>query len=264
MRIQIASDLHLEHIEWRFPDYRGVEPTAADILILAGDIASGTRALDLFGNWPYPVIYIPGNHESYGASIEHTEAEFLRRAATFPNIHVLTQGRCEIAGIRFLGCTLWTDYDLFGTENHSLAMAICERQIIDHLYIKTINNTPFKPADALQIHQAQKQWLRDQLADPFAGKTVVITHHAPSRLSLHPIYTNDLSSAGFVSDLSDLMGSATLHIHGHTHNSFDYVINGTRVIANPMGYNRGIKSVLDSAELQHENPYFNSRLVIDI
>ena len=69
MKIQIASDLHLEHLEWRFQNYRGVEPTDADVLVLAGDIANGARALELFQDWPCPVIYVPGNHEYYGSSL---------------------------------------------------------------------------------------------------------------------------------------------------------------------------------------------------
>ena len=145
---------------------------------------------------------------------------------------MLTQGRCEIAGIRFLGCTLWTDYDLFGTETTAWRWQYVNAKSLTTFTSKPSTTPHFKPADALQIHQAQKQWLRDQLADPLLARLFVITHHAPSRLSLHPIYAM-IFQALVLSQISvDLMGSATLHIHGHTHNSFDYVINGTRVIAN--------------------------------
>lgn len=264
MRIQIASDLHLEHLEWRFPDYRGVEPCGADVLILAGDIAKASRALDLFGNWPCPVIHVPGNHEYYDGSLADVEAEFRRRAAEFPNVTVLAPGSCALFGVRFIGCTLWTDYELYGKENRDRAMTACGMSIVDHVAIRGKNGSPFTPAAALDLHREQRAWLQARLAEPFDGKTVVITHHAPSPLSLHPQYARDITSAGFISDLDELMGQADLHIHGHTHASFDYTVRGTRVVANPMGYCRGIKYVASPTELQRENPLFDSRLVVEL
>ncbi len=263
MRIQIASDLHLEHLEWRFPDYRGVEPCDADVLILAGDISKAGRALDLFGSWPCPVVYVPGNHEYYDGSLADVQAEFRRRAADFPNVQVLAPGCCELFGVRFIGCTLWTDYELFGKELQERAMTACGMSIADHVAIRGANDTPFTPSAALALHREERAWLQAWLAEPFDGKTVVITHHAPSPQSLHPQYARDITSAGFISDLGELMGKADLHIHGHTHASFDYRVNGTCVVANPMGYCRGIKYVATPADLQRENPFFNSRLVIE-
>ena len=264
MRLQIASDLHLEHITWRFPDHRGVEPAEADILILAGDIAQGSQALDLFAEWPCPVVYVPGNHEYYRASLAGVDAEFRQRAAAFPNVTVLAPGTCVIGGVRFIGCTLWTDYELFGTGNREKAMAACAANLPDHTLIKVAEDVPFTPAVARELHQGQRQWLQARLAEPHAGKTVVVTHHAPSPHSLHPRFAEDLVSAAFISDLGDLLGTANLHVHGHTHNSFDYRVGGTRVVANPMGYSKGIKTVATPAELQRENPAFSPRLVIDL
>src|SRR5476649_1602654 len=135
MRIQMASDLHLEYLERRFPDYRAVEHSDADVLILAGDISARTRALDLFSDWPCPVIYVPGNHEFYDSSIDDVVTEFELRAAAYPNIHVLAPGGVEIAGVRFVGCTLWTDFDVFGIDQRSSAMQECEDKIPDHQVI---------------------------------------------------------------------------------------------------------------------------------
>lgn len=264
MRIQIASDLHLEHIEWRFPDFRGVEPAAADVLVLAGDIASGSRAFDLFAQWPCPVVYVPGNHEYYGAAITDVQAESERRSGGFPGLHVLAPGTCEVAGVRFIGCTLWTDYDLFGESNRDLAMTACAAMLPDHRIISLDGGTPFPPSAARQLHQAERRWLQAELASPFAGPTVVVTHHAPARGSLHPAYASNPVSAGFVSDLGDLLGKACLHVHGHTHNSFDYAVGTTRVVSNPMGYNKGIKTAPSAAELQRENTAFDPRLVVEI
>ena len=48
---------------------------------------------------------------------------------------------------------------------------------------------------------------------------------------------------------------ACLWVHGHTHDSFDYTINGTRVVCNPRGY------VIDGV---NENARFDPDLVIAI
>jgi predicted phosphodiesterase len=264
MRIQIASDLHLEHLEWRFPNFRGVEPTDADILVLAGDIANGARALELFSNWPCPVIYVPGNHEYYGSSLAKVQADFAEQAECFPNITILAPGVSDVGGVRFIGCTLWTDYCLFGEQYLELAMVACATSLPDHKVISVDGNTLFSPAIAREIHLQQKEWLRAKLDEPFDGKTVVVTHNAPAPASLHPMFERDLVSTAFISDLSDMLGSAALHIHGHTHHSFDYDVRGTRVIANPMGYCKGAKIVSSPDELQRENPSFNSQLVVEL
>ena len=264
MRIQIASDLHLEYLEWRFPDYRGVELANADVLVLAGDIANGSRALDLFADWPVPVIYVPGNHEYYGYSFAALQAELANKAKTFENVIVLSPGVTKLGGIRFIGCTLWTDYDIFGEQCRELAMTACSASLPDHTVIKIDGNSQFSPAIAREFHLAQREWLRARLGEPFAGKTVVVTHHAPARGSLHPMFENNLISAAFVSDLSCMLGVATLHIHGHTHHSFDYDVNGTRVIANPMGYSKGVKVVVSPEKLQRENLDFNAQFVVEL
>lgn len=264
MRLQIASDLHLEYLEWKFPAFRGVEPAAADVLVLAGDVAKGSRVLDLFGGWPYPVVYVPGNHEFYGGEIPDVLADLRQRAAGFPNVKVLAPGIWEHGGVRFIGCTLWTDYAIFGAERVAEAMAICGVQIEDHRAIRNTGDRPFLPADALALHRAQRQWLRERLAEPFAGKTVVVTHHAPHRKSIAAQYADDLSSAAFVSDLTDCLGIADLHIHGHTHESFDYKVSGTRIVANPMGYCRGIKAASSPTDLHRENPAFDSCFLLEV
>jgi 3',5'-cyclic AMP phosphodiesterase CpdA len=264
MRLQIASDLHLEHLEWKFADFRGVEPGDAEVLVLAGDVAKGSRALDLFGDWPCPVVYVPGNHEFYGGEVAAVLAELQQRADDFPNVKVLAPGTWEHGGVRFIGCTLWTDYAVFGAERVVDAMAICAERIVDHGLIRNVGGRPFLPADALALHSTQRLWLRDRLAEPFVGKTVVITHHGPHRNSIAPLYANDLTSAAFVSDLADYLGIADLHVHGHVHESFDYTVCGTRVVANPMGYCRGIKAASTPADLRRENIAFDCRLLVEV
>lgn len=264
MRLQIASDLHLESLEWKFPAFRGVAAVAADVLVLAGDIAKGSRALELFGDWHCPVVYVPGNHEFYGGDVSAVLAELAQRAAAFPNVKILAPGIWTHGDVRFIGCTLWTDYAVFGAERVDAAMATCAEKIADHHCIRGAGDRPFLPADALALHRAQRQWLCQRLQEPFAGKTVVVTHHGPHRNSIAPAYAADLTSAAYASDLEDCLGIAELHIHGHIHESFDYPIGRTRVVANPQGYCRGIKAASMPADLRRENAAFNDRLLVEI
>jgi hypothetical protein len=81
-----------------------------------------------------------------------------------------------------------------------------------------------------------QDWLRQALAQPFAGDTVVVTHFAPSLRSGDPRYGLAPGTAGFCNALDDLLPQARLWLHGHLHCPSDYRHQGCRVVANPMGY----------------------------
>jgi predicted phosphodiesterase len=269
MRIQIASDLHLEHIGQRFPGYRVIEPADADLLILAGDIHNSTYGLEAFKDWPVPVIYIHGNHEAYGLGDYAELTPALRRNAEQSNVHYLERDEFIFMGVRFLGCCLWTDYCLHGKDNRPAAMKQAERFLRDHGAIHAGNGKHFAAPDALGIHTQSRAWLERQLDAPSvidgsAAPTVVITHHAPHPKSVHPRFAGNPLNAAFVSDLTPLLGQAALWIHGHTHDSFDYEVNGTRIIANPRGYARNRKDAARPDHIVWENPGFDPCLVIEV
>ena len=230
MKLHFLNDLHIE-----FEDF--VPPaTDADAVILAGDIGVGTEGLrwaqDRFPD--RPVIYVPGNHEFYHHDIELI-AELKTQAPD--NIHVLNDDSVIINGVRFLGSVLWTDFGLFGEADKFFAMQAARQRMTDFSIIQN-QGRPFTPEDAIRLHTASRDWLAAMLAEPFDGKTVVVTHHAPSSQSVHPRYVRDLLTPAFASNLEDLMDGdrAVLWIHGHMHESFDYAVHGTRVVCNPRGY----------------------------
>ncbi|ALL68371.1 Putative phosphoesterase, related to the Icc protein [Paraburkholderia caribensis MBA4] len=264
MKIQFASDLHLEYLEKRFPGYLAVEPCDADVLVLAGDISEGTRVLDLFACWPYPVIFVPGNHEFYQSRLDDVLGEFDLRKIAYPNIKVLSPGETVIQNVRFIGCTLWTDFEVFGASRRTDAMTECAEKIIDHKVIVGKTGEGFSPVEAQHMHWEHRSWLRRALSSPFSGKTVVVTHHGPHPNSMDPRFSTELTSAGFVSDLADELSMADVFIHGHIHCSSDYMIGSTRVLANPMGYCRGIKKATSPQELARENEQFDPCRVIEI
>lgn len=200
MKIQLASDLHLEFTEKKFPGERIIEPAPdADLLVLAGDIHNGAKAVAVFADWPVPVIYLAGNHEFYGNSWEQTRTD-LRKACAGTNITFLDNDVVEFGGVRFLGCTMWTDFRQRGFTQ-SQSMNAVEEALNDYYVIHTQEGT-LRARDTLADHEQSRRWLERELAKPFAGKTVVVTHHGPHPLSIHPRYLGDRVNAGFVCDLT--------------------------------------------------------------
>ncbi|MCP4288294.1 MAG: hypothetical protein GY792_28325 [Gammaproteobacteria bacterium] len=230
MKLHILNDLHIEFEEFEPPE------TAAEVVILAGDVGVGMEGL----HWAEthfpggPVIYVPGNHEFYYHDI--TLIDELKAQAP-ENIHVLNDDQVIIDGIRFLGSILWTDFALFGEAEKFFAMQQARQQMTDFSIIQN-NGRCFTPEDAIRLNKASRDWLAARLTEPFDGKTVVVTHHAPSSRSVHPRYINDLLTPAFASNFEGLMdgNQAALWVHGHMHESYDYEIYGTRVVCNPRGY----------------------------
>jgi Icc-related predicted phosphoesterase len=261
MKIQIASDLHLDILQQQFPGYRVIEPTDADVLVIAGDIHHGAGALETFADWPVPVVYVNGNHEAYHEHYSGLIAK-LRQSTANSHIRYLENEEWHVGDVRFLGCCLWTDYQ-FSELTQEDAMAESEKILYDHKRIMTDDGL-FSAAHALRMHQSSRDWLAQKLDEAFDGKTIVVTHHGPHPSSVHPRFAGSPLNAAFVSDLSALMGKAALWIHGHVHDSFDYVLNGTRVVANPRGYALNRRAAKSVDEVDWENKAFDARLVVEV
>jgi hypothetical protein len=91
-----------------------------------------------------------------------------------------------------------------------------------------------------------------------------VTHHGPHRNSVHPRYAGDLLNAAFVSNLTPLVEQADLWIHGHVHDSFDYIVGRCRVVANPRGYARNRLYAESPEQVEWENPGFDPTLVLEV
>ncbi|MBY4829566.1 metallophosphoesterase [Burkholderia dolosa] len=254
MKVRVLSDLHLESNQ---PD--AIAHADADLVVLAGDIhnhAEGLRwAAETFDP-AVPVIYVPGNHEYYDGEFGALETAMRDAARAIDHVHYLNNDVYVDPQRRFrvLGTTLWADFTLFGADDASVARAIdaAQRAMLDFKGLIQVTwphdavlhratgkaERDFTPADAISLHRQSRAWLEAQLAAPFAGRTIVVTHHAPHVRSLAPRYAQDAASAGFVTALPTLVRPPVdLWIHGHTHTSFDYVADGgTRVVCNPRGY----------------------------
>jgi predicted phosphodiesterase len=259
MRLLVLSDLH--HELWRTNAPR-IDPSLSrpDVVVLAGDINTGAKAVDwatrtFFG---IPVLYVHGNHEAYGKNLEDMQHEIEAASTLTENIHFLNCSEYRIGDVRFLGATLWTDFRLFGDDNRQAAMRASEAVMADYQRIRLASkgHRKLRAADTAQFHAIQRSWLAQKLAEPFNGKTVAITHMAPSMRSVTEQYASDPASAAFTSNLDDLASQADIWIHGHMHDSFDYQIGKCRVVCNPCGYMTRGGGV--------ENERFDPNFVIEI
>ncbi|MFN9726618.1 metallophosphoesterase [Acidovorax sp.] len=267
MNIQLLSDLHLEV----HPHFVAEPAPGADVLVLAGDIGSyQTGSLlqyDDFGlarfsplphyaGWPTPVVLVPGNHEYDAQDFDAAHAR-LRKTCDRLGIVWLERETIAIDGVRFIGSTLWSDFDALA--DHEATTDITRRLKLREkafraadFYLRKTGTTrqgqPFLAAAVREQALVCQTWLSHALAQPFApGPTVVVTHFAPSLRSADPRYGLIPGTAGFCNALDAWMPHADLWLHGHLHARSDYTVRGQhgdgsawecRVVANPLGYAR--------------------------
>lgn len=269
MKLQLLSDLHLE----AHPHFQPQAAAQADVLVLAGDIGSYQPGsllqgeyfglerfspLPQFASWPCPVLFVPGNHEYDMQDWDDAHAR-LRRICDLLGIQWLERETAVLQGVRFVGTTLWTDYDAIALQDERVQAGDVGRLLklreksfrAANFYLKktggTRNGLPFLAEPMREQGLCCQSWLREALAQPFDGKTIVVTHFAPSLRSKDPRYGLVPGTAGFCNALDDFLPQADLWLHGHLHAPSDYTVQGScadgqawqcRVVANPLGYAR--------------------------
>lgn len=266
MNIQLLSDLHLE----AHPHFVPKPAPGADVLVLAGDVGSyqaGSQLEDAdFGlarfsplpqgaGWPTPVIFVPGNHEYDAQDFDAAHAR-LRQTCDRLGILWLERECVQLEGVRFVGTTLWSDFDALadheGCTDLGRRLKLREKAFrAANFYLRKTGGTRhgdlFLAEPMREQALACRQWLAGALATPFAGPTVAVTHFAPSLRSADPRYGLVPGTAGFCNALDELLPYAQLWLHGHLHAPSDYTARGLnadgtawqcRVVANPLGYAR--------------------------
>lgn len=240
MKITLCSDLHLEHGDIVLSN------TGSDVLILGGDICE-YRNIHKFheffsrcvGEFPH-VIFIAGNHELYYGDFHATINQLYDYAAKFPNLYFLENDTKIIEGVVFVGSTLWTDC--------SGGDPLCSRTLVrlmnDFHIISVGRGTDhphaLRPEETIEKHKESLKYIGQTLQQNTDARCVVVTHHAPTPLSIHPRYKRQKHmNGGFVSDLSEFIldyPQIKLWTHGHTHDTHEYMIGTTKVLCNPRGY----------------------------
>jgi Icc-related predicted phosphoesterase len=268
VKLLAFSDLHLEHKpDWALPE--SFPPF--DVCIAAGDISgSPAESIRLLAAHPglagKPIVFVAGNHEFYHSVLED-EVEKGKAAAAETGVNYLDGTSVVIDGTRFVGATLWSDYSVLG--NRALGMSVAASGMNDHRLIKRRAYTPghpgkwrFLPQDAAWHHAKQRAAIERILAEPFDGATVVVSHHAPSRQSIHPRNLGNALNVAYASDLESVLKQwkPTLFLHGHIHDSVNFTVGSTTVRSNPKGYGPHLSKGMPFIE----NPAFNPRLIIEV
>ncbi len=257
MKIQLFSDLHLEFGAYLLPKIE------ADVVILAGDINLGVKgaqwALDTFSS--QQIIYVLGNHEYYLHSYPGLLSE-LYNYCQDTNIHLLENSSFQLENVVFYGATLWTDFNLFGSD-YNVAKT-CQQRMNDYNYIYHSNHqSALTVKDTAIIHQQSVNWLDKKLSEDKLLSAnnvtnplirIVVSHHAPSFQSIPLNQNQDYISAAYASNLEWLIKKTQPNywFHGHIHRSQDYMVDSCRVMSNPRGYPIAI------------NPGFNEQWIIDV
>jgi hypothetical protein len=260
MKIQLLSDLHLEQA----PDYQPRIAPGVDVLVLAGDIGSyqersrlrdddfGLRRFSPAANgpgWPR-TLYVPGNHEFDALEFDATTTR-LRALCAELGIEWLEREVIHIGAVRFVGTTLWSDFDALASRATTLPDLLRQRdkafRAANYYLRKNTTLLQGQPMLAQEMRELALQcqaWLVDALNTPHNGPTVAVTHFAPSLRSADPRYGETPGTAGFCNSLDSLLAKADVWVHGHLHCAIDYTVttevdgqpHRCRVVANPLGY----------------------------
>jgi Icc-related predicted phosphoesterase len=254
MKAWIVSDLHVNNSELtRSP----LEIPAADICICAGDLSDivdmSMQFVLRYISPRMPVVLVLGNHEYFGITID-AGLKTAKRMAEGANVTVLENETVILGGVRIIGATLWTDFEIEHglktelplPERKAYAINFCRHYMADfHAIYRSDWPQRGMPGlltakELIDRHIKSRNFIASELADHFNGRTVVLSHHAPLSRSLHPGFKGHPSNAAFASDLSAFIaeGRPDLWVHGHVHEFFDYREGSTRVVCNARGYTR--------------------------
>lgn len=281
LRVQLMSDLHLENDNF-FP---GANHAESDVVVLAGDIHSGTQGVDWAASkWDdRPVIVLAGNHELYGGEYHRNIDALRKRAEQYDNIYFLQGDSIVIADVLFAGATLWTDFEYFAPgdlDRKNESMMVVGQSVndyrgyiyFDRRYLNNDNHSQidtFTPEDSARLCGVDLDFFRsilgktnETLANEHGvaviNKKVCVSHHAPTSRGILEKYKKIPTAGAYSSHFDEVASLSCLWLHGHLHSSIDLVLpySSTRVICNPRG--RSLNG------LPIENFQFNSSLVVDV
>jgi len=226
MKLRLLSDLHLEG----YSNYYHLFDQPADVLILAGDIHVGFNNVEdvlAYASTKYDhVIYLPGNHEYY----KHDMKE-LDNLNVPCNVHFLNPGSVVINKVKFIGATLWTNF------NHDpVSIDMAQRCINDFRVIKGLTTT-----QAVRRYDKELGFIKRELDVYHQGPRIVVTHFLPAQACIHPRYLSDTSGINdYFANHNDEYIAGLQNVpywfFGHTHDHIDTKLGSTRLISNPLGY----------------------------
>lgn len=232
MKNQLISDLHLDVNPILEVPIEG----DADVCIIPGDLHELDQGIDFIERMleVRPVLHLMGNHEAYTSSINRVAALFRQHMARLKDYHFMDRHTVIFEDVRYIGATLWTDFN----RAHPLSMIQGSGMVKDYLYINNEQEDGrVTPQEILRRHKRDLTYICQELDKPWCGKTVVMTHHAPSFQSCRGRFANLPSTFMYASDLDDLIEgyAPDVWVHGHIHTRLDYEIGSTQILCNPRG-----------------------------
>ncbi len=258
MKVNVISDLHLEFDDLELP--------GGDVLILSGDVCEAknlkagsydpngimfdfeqaSRRPDRYIRFfkeecaKYRhVIYVMGNHEHYGFRFDKTYSQLLLNLPD--NVRLLEKESTEIDGVLFIGATLWTDCNKGDPITMmQLRSSMNDYRVVQNFYKDKGQYFKLIPEFTYSEHRQTLKYFESVLQQNPDRPVVVVTHHSPSKQSIKPKYQTDYHmNGGYSSDLEKFIldhPQIKVWTHGHTHDTFDYMIGQCRIICNPRGY----------------------------
>ena len=247
MKFRLLSDLHLEgnkfYYEWQ----------GEDVLLLLGDIHTKNRHMELLRTIPpnVKIIMLAGNHEYYNGEFNNINTTLKSFEFELSNFTFLNNESIDIGNISIFGGTMWTDFQLYGLDYIADVKNDAQRYVRDFSIIG-IDDRAWNTNDALnQFNKFNREfdfWVKNS-----EGKTrVCLTHFLPSVECVDVKFTGSILNGYFASNQENRVRLVDYWMNGHTHASYDFMFEDTRLICNPYGYGK-------------ENEYgFNNNLIIEI
>jgi predicted phosphohydrolase len=237
LKIQFASDLHLEFPENRqFLRKNPLKPMA-DVLVLAGDIVPFVLMDEQHDFWKYIsdhfqlCFWVPGNHEYYHSDINGKSGKLDEKI--MDNVYLVNNTAINWMDCRLIFSTLWTN---IGPRN---AFAI--RQGMNDFHVIKNKGALFTPDHYNALHQEAVIFLRHELDASQQHKNLVFTHHVPSLMNYPTQYKGSVLNEAFAVELHGMIEATQpdYWIYGHSHaNTPEFCIGKTRVCTNQLGYVR--------------------------
>jgi len=245
LKFQLSSD---EHIETYGDDDRLKLRihSDSDVIVLAGDIGVGSQVSEIIKkyaeNYPDKIfVFVAGNHEFYGRHLQGLSQHYSDAFSSIDNAYYLENSILYIGAVRIIGSTLWTGFDLYGSE-HARAMGEYSQGMVNDFRCIKYGQSMMSWQDQRKLNIQSREFLKAALAEPWGGETVVVTHWPPILQCVNTRYGSDRHenplAAYFNNDLSDLVRGndilAWLYGHHHARQSFQW--EGTWFHSNPAGY----------------------------
>ena len=175
------------------------------------------------------VYWLPGNHEYYHSDLANFETPLFENI--LKNVFLLKNKTIIIENVELIFSILWS----YIPVQHEW---ITQKNVSDFHYIK-LNGKTIMPKDFNVMHEADLEFIKEEIAKPTGNKKIVVTHHVPTLMHYPTQYLNSEINGAFATELFDVIESSNVNywIYGHHHcNTADFNVGKTTMLTNQLGY----------------------------